>query len=137
MSSESLTMVVSIVVAVLAGTLAALQRLGVLSVAHRKPRTDPPPAVTVAARTAGFDPGDTGRFQALSSLGQMRCDAHQAITGEQTAILAELRDMRRESRDAFEVMTEKLDVLLMWRGAIEARLTAVEREVERLRNRGA
>lgn len=98
-----------------------------------------------AARAAGFAPGDTGRFEALHSLGPMRCDGHETLVraaeGAHAAatraseglerIEELLREQGEEMRGGLRRLEDRLASLGEWKGGVEARLSAVERATSR------
>jgi hypothetical protein len=135
---DTIITVASAVVAVTVALIIALQRLGVI--APPKPaskRSDPPaagrtlpPAAPTQAAPAALT--TTARHELDGSLGRMRCDGHGELVAGQTGTVTEVRELRREVRDGFEAIGERLEKLLEWKGGIDARALALERDVGRL-----
>ncbi|MFA6167006.1 MAG: hypothetical protein WC700_10335 [Gemmatimonadaceae bacterium] len=147
MDTGELSLVSSAVVATAVALLVVLQRLGIIGPpapgskgahrleakaglpyrslpppAHRPPEQAPPaPSMQV-----------TGRHDLDGSLGKMRCDGHGELVAGQVGAVTELRELRREIRDGFETIGERLDKLGEWKGGADARLAAAERELGRL-----
>lgn len=91
--------------------------------------------IQAAARKAGFDPGDTGQFQKLNSLGAMRCNGHQSLVDGQTAILDAMRNNHKEVKEALSGINKTLIANAREAGSTDARLTNVENDVDRLKDR--
>ncbi len=139
MNVDTIITVASAVVAVTVALIIALQRLGVI--APPKPaskrsdppaagRTLPPPQPQPKAPQPALT--TTARHELDGSLGRMRCDGHGELVAGQTGTVTEVRELRREVRDGFEAIGERLEKLLEWKGGIDARALALERDVGRL-----
>lgn len=106
-----------------------------------------------AARAAGFAPGNTGAFERANSIGEMRCNAHAqlvsivdevrtAVTAAASAAsMASAAAMRveedsRQQSDRIEKalydVSAKFATLGEWKGGVDARLQAAERELGRI-----
>jgi hypothetical protein len=121
---------------------------------RRRAASDPPPTERqLAAREAGFKPGETGRFEAVNSLGDMRCNGHAGIEQELHTLSAAassaasaasvasasatrteqaVHDEGETTRAALKEFGAKFEKMAEWKGDVGARLHAVERDVSRL-----